>query len=264
MHKLNLTSVVLVLLSFSSFVLLSACSSDGEKRPEYEYMDASSVRHLEIPPKLTMPDTSNGMVLPQPSDAVKNAFADSQGVKAVAPEFKGMRLKHDSRLYWLEIDESIERVWASLPSFLAAEGIEVDRVERLLGFVDTKWMNEYQVTYGDKGTGSSWLSGFLSDYKDKFRIRVEAIDTDKTRLFISHRGVELIVKDEGTSWQQRESESLLEREIMYRYALFAGASKHAATDLLSGYQSYQPRVRLNEEDVSSFEVLAIRIQCGCV
>lgn len=253
MRKLNLTSSALVLLSISSFVLLTACSSDGEER--HEYLDAASVKSLEIPPKLTMPDTSNGMVLPQPSDTVKNAFENSQGAKAIAPEFKGMRLQHDSRLYWLEIDEPVERVWASLPSFLATEGMEVDRVERLLGFVDTKWMNEYQITYGGKDASSSWFSGFTPDYKDKFRIRVETEDADKTRLFISHRGVELIVKDEGTSWQQRESESLLEREIMYRYALFAGASKHAATDLLSGYQSYQPRVRLNEDDVSTFEVL---------
>jgi len=47
------------------FSVLQGCSSGGEKRPEY--MDAYSVEALQIPPKLTEPDTSGAMKLPQPA-----------------------------------------------------------------------------------------------------------------------------------------------------------------------------------------------------
>ncbi|VAW73905.1 hypothetical protein MNBD_GAMMA10-284 [hydrothermal vent metagenome] len=47
-------------------VFLSACSSDGDKRPEY--MDAYSMQALEIPPRLTKPDTGNAVKLPEPAN----------------------------------------------------------------------------------------------------------------------------------------------------------------------------------------------------
>ncbi len=63
--KLFNRSFFLALLLSSASVFLSACSSDGEERREY--MDAYSVEELEVPPKLTAPDTSGAMKLPQPA-----------------------------------------------------------------------------------------------------------------------------------------------------------------------------------------------------
>jgi len=252
MRSLNLTSLSLAVLLCSSFVFLSACSSDGEKRPEH--MDAKTTQSLEIPPQLTQPDTGNALRLPEPSARAKAAFTEgASAVKVIAPVFKGIRLKNDSGLYWLEIDSSIEKVWATLPYFLAAEGIKAERVEKLLGFVDTQWMNEYQISYGGEEQ-SSWLKKFSPDYKDKFRLRLEKIDQDKTRLFVNHRGMQINVTDDLSEWVQRDSEPMLEREIMYRYILFAGANKQSATDLLADYKSYQSRVVSNNEQLASFQV----------
>lgn len=249
----KLTSSIFVLpvsVLFFSLVSLNGCSSDGEERPEY--MDANSVESLQIPPKLTRPDTSGALRLPEPSGKALNMQNES---KAIAPIFKGIELKNDSRLYWLEIEKPVEEVWATLPRFLASEGIELDRVEKLFGFVDTSWMNEYQITYGGKEGDSSWFVKFSPDYKDKFRIRVEAItDTDKTRLFVSHRGLQVSVTDDESEWIYRNSEPLLEREIMYRYVLFAGAGQNGATTLLANYKSYQPRAQLNSENPSIMKV----------
>jgi len=255
MRLLNLTRLPITILLCSSFVFLNACSSDGDTRPEH--MDAVSTQSLEIPPQLTQPDTNNALRLPEPSAKAKAAFLDrssgESAVKVIAPVFKGMRLKNNSGLYWLEIDSSIEKVWDTLPYFLAAEGIAAERVEKLLGFVDTQWMNEYQISYtGEKQSG--WLKKFSPDYKDKFRLRLEKINSDKTRLFVNHRGVQITVADDSSEWIQRDSEPLLEREIMYRYMLFAGADKQSATDLLADYKSYQSRVILNSEQLASFQV----------
>jgi outer membrane protein assembly factor BamC len=255
MRLLNLTSSSLVVLLCSSFVFLNACSSDGDTRPEH--MDAATTQNLEIPPQLTQPDTTSALHLPEPSEKAKAAFADNSSgdlaVKVIAPVFKGIRLKNDSNLYWLEVDSPIEKVWDTLPYFLAAEGIEAERVEKLLGFVDTQWMNEYQISYAGEEP-SSWLKKFSPDYKDKFRLRLEKIDQDKTRLFVNHRGVQIAVAGDSSEWGQRDSEPMLEREIMYRYMLFAGADKQSATGLLAGYKSYQSRVISNSEQLASFQV----------
>ncbi|HED34507.1 MAG TPA: hypothetical protein ENJ08_09865 [Gammaproteobacteria bacterium] len=64
--KLFNRSFFLTLLILFATVFLGACSSDGEERREY--MDAYSVEELEVPPRLTAPDTSGAMKLPEPAE----------------------------------------------------------------------------------------------------------------------------------------------------------------------------------------------------
>ena len=198
MRKLKLSRQLVTMLSIGLFVSLSGCSSDGEERPEY--LDTTSVRSLEIPPKLSSPDTRGALKLPEPSAKAKKEFAEKKGSSSVvAPSFKGMKLKNDSRLYWLEIDLPVKELWSRLPGFLAAEGIEIERVEKLMGFVDTRWMDEYQIKYADEESGSSWFSDFSPDYKDKFRLRVEAVSKGKkSRLYVAHRGMQIVVTDDAS------------------------------------------------------------------
>lgn len=251
MRYFNRTLPLPMLALAASVFLINGCSSNGEERPEY--LDAATTTHLEIPPKLTQPNTRGALRLPQPSEKAL-AGANGENVEALASTFEGIELKQAEQLYWLEIDYPLAQVWASLREFLAAEGIEVQRADRTLGFVDTVWMNEYPVSYGGKDPGKSWFASFSPDYKDKFRLRVEPVNEQQTRLFVSHRGLQMMVANEGTQWVQREPEAVLERELMYRYALYAGATQAQATELLANYQSYQPRVVEDEDNPARFEV----------
>lgn len=233
-------------------IILSGCSSN-EERPEY--VGAGSVESLEIPPKLTAPDTSGALKLPEPSREAREKFGKADAGEAIAPRFEGIRLKHENGIYFLELDSVVQDVWNMLPGFLAAEGIELDRIEKLMGFVDTRWMDEYQVTYGGEES-SSWFSGFSPDYKDKFRIRVEAdVEPGKTRLYVAHRGMQIVIAEDGTQWQQRQAEAELEREILYRFMLYAGAGKDVATQELVNYTSYQPRAKGNDDTPDRFTVI---------
>lgn len=235
----------------ASVLLINGCSSNGEERPDH--MDATTTSQLEIPPRLTQPNTQGALRLPEPSEKAL-AAANGKNADALASRFEGIALKQDDQLYWLEIDSPMAQVWASLPDFLAAEGIDVQRADRSLGFVDTVWMNEYPVSYGVEKSGKRWFASFSPDYKDKFRLRVEAINEQQSRLFVSHRGLQMMVANEGTEWVQREPEAILERELMYRYALYAGATRTQATELLADYQSYQPRVTENADTPARFDV----------
>lgn len=251
MRLFNCTLPLSMLLLAASMFSVTGCSSNGEERPDY--LDATTTSQLEIPPKLTQPNTRGALRLPEPSEKALAAANGKEDVAQVS-SFEGIELKHADQLYWLEIDYPVAQVWASLREFLAAEGIEVQRADRALGFVDTVWMNEYPVSYGKEDSGKSWFSGFSPDYKDKFRLRVEALNEQQTHLFVSHRGLQMMVANEGTRWVQREPEAILERELMYRYALYAGANRDQATELLANYQSYQPRVTESADSPARFEV----------
>jgi uncharacterized lipoprotein len=71
MQLLKQFRLFLMLLLSSSFIFLSACSSDGGTRDEY--MDANSGEALEIPPRLNIPDTSGALQLPEPAKKTKGA-----------------------------------------------------------------------------------------------------------------------------------------------------------------------------------------------
>lgn len=241
-------------ISLCGLLVLTGCSTDGEERAAY--LDAQTAQSLEIPPKLTAPDNRGALRLPKPSKEALEKFTNGNEENRVAPvavRLEGVRLLQQADVPYLEIDQSVDAVWNSLPGFLAAQGIEVERVEKLMGFVDTQWMNEYQVTYNSE-EGSSWFKNFSPDYKDKFRLRIESIG-DKTKLFVAHRGMQIVVKDDASAWQQRLSEPELEREILYRFLLHLGAGKQQAVELLAGYRSYQPRAYGTDEQLSQFTVM---------
>ncbi len=249
----NSVSAPFVFLLSLCVAVSSGCSSDGEERPDY--LDAQSVKRLEVPPKLTAPDTSRAIKLPQPSAKAMEQF-NSVSAGVVSNEFSGLRLRTEQGLSYLEIDQPVDQIWASLPSFLANEGIEIAEVNQHLGYVDTVWLEQYEVSYGD-AEGSSWFSRFSPDYKDKFRIRLTG-NQQQTHMYISHRGMQIAVLEEGTAWQQRQSEAMLEREILYRYLLYTGAGKSQATGLLANYKPYQSRASIEDNNTDEIRVLGDR------
>jgi outer membrane protein assembly factor BamC len=236
-------------------MMIAACSSDGEERPDY--LDSYSIKNLEVPPTLTTPDTSQELTLPSPSEQAmqlleKRDDASVQG--KVSPIFEGMMLKSSDGLYWLEVQQDPDTLWPVLVEFWAHEGIRLERNEPLLGFMETEWVKEYQ-----PGESESLLKSIFSklspDRLDKFRMRIERVAAStQTKIFVSHRGLEVHVSDEGgTSWRQRASDAELEREMLNRLLLFAGFTELQAREVLDAYRPYQARIRALPGD-DTFEV----------
>ena len=112
-------------------------------------------------------------------------------------------------------------MWPLIHDFWSHEGIKVQRDEPLLGFMETEWIKEF-----DPNRGGSFIATIFSklspDFLDKFRLRVErVVDQGVTRIYISHRGLEIFTEGDVSTWQQREPDPQLEREILYRLVLFA-------------------------------------------
>lgn len=234
---------------------VSACSSDGEERPEY--MDSYSVEALEIPPKLTQIENRKELDIPRPSEKAMQLLEERDDVEgAVSPVFQGVSLKSEQGVYWLEIDESAEQVWPVLQDFLAHEGIKVYRNEPMLGFMETEWVKEYKAKT-DGGFFSDLFSSVSPDVLDKFRLRVERVPgQQRSKVFVSHRGMEIsVVTDEETRWTQRDSEPMLEQELLKRLALFVGLNNKQADEIFADYQPYQARVRVIDADASQYEIV---------
>jgi len=244
---MNLLSLIIL---FSAVALISSCSSDGEERPEY--LDSYSVEKLEIPPELTRPNSNEELQIPEPSAKALATLKSHDGVEgSVAPAFKGIKLQSNGSMYWLLIDKDADDLWVTLREFLANEGIKIYRDEPLLGFIETEWVKEYEANR-DAGFLKKIFNALSSDKLDKFRLRLERVAGEKqTRLFISHRGMEVMVAEDGSSWQQTAANQMLEKELLYRMVLFAGLTEENAQDVFAEYKPYQARIRHVGESQSS-------------
>jgi len=238
--NINLAAVALV---------LAGCGSSNE-RPEYQ--GAEYYKSLELPPDLTLEKSTAEMQVPEPTMAALEDFQSKHRLnKAVVPEFKGIRLKHDGSMYFLEVDAAPEVVWPKIEAFWENEGISLIQNRPMLGFMQTDWTKQLQVRE-DAGYFTRLFSKLEPDFRDKFRMRIEpAADRTKTHIFIAHYGIEVFVDDTGDElgtkqWRARKSDIELEREILSRLTLFAGLSDNQAEALLKDYKPMQSYVTYKE------------------
>ena len=251
---------------FASIVFISAtiagCSSDGDERRQ-EYLDADYYTRLELPPDLTAPDNSKQMTTPVPeeeaikkfrrdSDHVGTENQDSETLPAtIAMSVKGARMRTGDGVFWLEVDENADKLWTQLSAFWSNEGIRIVRNEPMLGIVETDWVNKLQVDDDDAGFFSRMFSNVEPDRLDKFRMRVEPDGGfDKTRIYMSHTGIELFVEGDDINWRSRCTEEELEREILNRLALYVGLDKKRAEKVFENYRPFASRVRISEDETN--------------
>lgn len=250
-------------LGLLAILAISGCSSDGNERRE-EYLDASYYTRLELPPDLTAPEESKQLVSPQPTtEAMKKFRDDSAEVGsaedeaapvAVGMKVEGARIKTGDGVFWLEVDENSSKLWPQLSAFWSHEGIKVVRNEPLLGMVETDWVSKLQAGEDD-GFFKSLFNKIDPSKLDKFTMRVEPEEgLDKTRIFMSHSGLEVIVEGDDTNWRTRCSEEELEREMLTRLALYVGLDKKQAAEAFSSYRSYASRVQVPQDSVNTLYV----------
>ena len=244
MKSCFIKSGVLVLAT----LVVTACGKN--ERPEYQ--GADYYKSLELPPDLQLEKSTAEMEIPEPTVAALEEFQSRHRLnKAVAPEFKGIRLQHDGSMYYLEVDASPEVVWPKLEEFWEHEGIRLLQNRPMLGFMQTDWTKQMQIRQ-DANYLVKLFSKIEPDFRDKFRMRIEpAADRTKTHIFVAHYGIEVFVEisgdDQGsTEWRERKSDIELEREILSRLTLFAGLSENQAESLLLDYKPMQSYVTYKE------------------
>lgn len=259
-------------LSFFAVLLAvfisSGCSSDSDVRRQ-EYLDADYYTRLELPPDLTAPEDVKQLTAPKPTDAAIGKFrrdsdeigktdaAKAEVVKNIAGEpvvpvalqAKSARLKSEEGIFWLEVDENADKLWSQLSGFWSHEGIRIVRNEPVLGVVETDWVSKLQVD-DSAGFLSQIFNNVEPDKLDKFRMRIEPEETDRTRIFLSHSGLEVSVEGEDVNWRTRCSEEELEREMLNRLALYVGMDEQQAEKAFENYRPYASRVKVPQDEVN--------------
>lgn len=237
-------------------VLIAGCSSDGNERRQ-EYLDADYYTRLELPPDLTSPLDKNQLTAPKPTDEAAEQFrqetaslgeAGAESPIALALKVKGARIQTDAGMFWLEVDENAEKLWPQLSAFWSHEGIKIVRNDPMLGLVETDWASKLQVD-DDAGFIERLFSSTSPDKLDKFKMRIEPEEADaRTKIFMSHTGLEKIVEGDDVNWRSRCTEEELEREMLSRLALFVGLDEAQAKKAFENYQPYASRVNTAKDD----------------
>ena len=252
------------LLGLVTMLAISGCSSDGDERRQ-AYLDADYYTRLELPPDLTAPESSKQLVSPKPApEAIEEFERDSAEVgkaeaktKAVVPvgiKVEGARIQTGDGVFWLEVDENSSKLWPQLSAFWSHEGIQVVRNEPLLGTVETDWVSKLRLEE-DAGFFKSMFNKIDPSRLDKFTMRVEPeANPDKTRIFMSHSGLEMIVEGDDSNWRARCSEEELEREMLTRLALYVGLDKQQAAEAFANYRPYTSRVQVPQDSMNTLYV----------
>ncbi len=257
---------ILVAVAVTAIV---GCSSDGDERRQ-EYLDADYYTRLELPPDLTQPAKTQQLSVPKPTDDAMARFktdtehlgkldnnADAVVAAAastpVLPALKGVEMKSDHGLIWLEVNDNARQLWPRLEAFWDNEGVPLVNSKPLLGSIETDWVSQFQ-----ENPDAGWLDKVFNKVEpermDKFRMRVqpEAGAANKSRVYVSHSGMEQVLQEENgyLGWRSRCNEPGLEQEILSRLALYLGLDPAQAKLALANYKPYASRVSMPPSDDS--------------
>ena len=231
-------------------VLIAGCSSDGDERRQ-EYLDADYYTRLELPPNLALSADKKQLDIPKPTEEATARFkqatadigtAETRNKVAMAIRVKGARVQAGDGVFWLEVDENADKLWPQLSAFWGHEGIKIVRNEPMLGMVETDWVSKLQVD-DDAGFIEKLFNSASPDKLDKFRMRIEPEQSnDKTKIFMSHSGMEISVEGDDVNWRSRCSEEELEREMLNRLALYVGLNDAQAKKAFENYRPFASRV----------------------
>jgi outer membrane protein assembly factor BamC len=172
----------------------------------------------------------------------------------MAINVKGARLQTGDGVFWLEVDENADKLWPQLSAFWGHEGVKVVRNEPMLGMLETDWVSKLQVD-DDAGFIAKLFNSADPDKLDKFRMRVEPEQgNDKTKIFMSHSGMEKSVEGDDVNWRSRCTEEELEREMLNRLALFVGLDEAQSVNAFEGYRPFASRVKVPKDKANTLYI----------
>ena len=225
---------------FALLFLLSAvlsvpagCSLWGDKVGDA--VGAGNGRPLEVPPELDLPQGDEGFQVP----SVTSRPADGSSA-ALLPDMPRGRLVTEGDIRYLEVDLPVEKVWSEALRFLRKRGFAIESREPALGIIQTAWKE------GGLDAPQGWFGKWFGTVsaaalRDRYRLRLERVPggPGKTRIFVTHQGMEsVLVEEDETSeldeirWQLRPPAPEQEAELLLRFLVFLGLSEAEAKQAL--------------------------------
>ena len=229
---------------------LTGCktASDLLEGPKVDYKSAGSLPPLEIPPDLTTPTRDNRYVVPETgrgSATLSGYQADRSrqpkaGETGVLPAVDKMRIERSGSQRWLVVNTPADKLWPLVKDFWQENGFLINLDLPDAGLMETDWAENRAKIPQDfirSTLGRLIDQVYSTPERDKFRTRLErASEADSTEIYISHRGMIEIYKDEGKSatiWQPRNPDPELEAEFLRRLMIRLGAQEERAKQIMA-------------------------------
>lgn len=253
-----------LVLIVTLFVNLIACTSTPDWKGIYSSDEKIVNTKLEVPPDLSQPDVTSELDLPNiaAGDSTYSAYTniDLKGEKVIPADPKGVKVIRDGAIQWLEINESAEKLWPKLKTFLTKTGFEIKREDKALGVMETDYLESRVFA------PTNWFSKVLnrlasSGLRDKYRVRLEKTDKQGvTRVFITHQGLKELATDDTSGatfkkwWEARESDPELEAEMYQRFLIFLDVDKAKALKIVDKIQAKERTRLIDKEGVQVLQV----------
>lgn len=141
------------------------------------------------------------------SEEITAAQAQQQALveEEVLPEAYVTALKTEGDQRWLEIEASPDLVWKRVMGFWESLGIGLVVVKPQTGTMETGWISPER----KPGAVSLLFAGLNESGYDKYQVRLERFDENRTKLFVEHRWTQKVlvtypVKDPDAVWVESE------------------------------------------------------------
>ncbi len=240
---------------------LSGCSSTSDNG--INYRESVITPTLEMPPDLVTPAADRNLELPGSKvgkPANSGRFVETGNLNATArtlPKIDGIRIHREGGVYWLSVKRPAGELYPQVKNFWAEQGFRLVKDEPLLGIQETEWLS--LKAGNDSFFASIMASMRAAEARDQYLTRIEADGKNGARIFIAHRGQELVIDEKADAldnfrlkegWQFVPTDSAKEVEMLSRLMVFLGAQDAQVEQQIASLGSLQARARLelNRDD----------------
>ena len=213
--------------------LLAACGSimDTDK-VNYKSQTEEKAVPLEVPPDLSKMtrnkryDMVGGAVSANNMNGTANK--EDTGAQTSPMTIGDIQIKREGQQMWLEVARTPEVLWPQVKDFWKESGFTFIKEDQAVGLLETDWAENRAKLPQDfirRNLGKLLDSVYSTGERDKFRIRLERTNDNKTEIYISQRG---LIETGGARtssqvvWQPRPNDPELEKEFMRRLMVKLG------------------------------------------
>lgn len=218
----------------ASLIVLSGCSTNSiQPKGRLDYLQASSVNPLELPPDLVGRGSnvdSNNRTTQMLSDYQKQANNRNNMSNRVLVSSDAVRIERSGETRWIATTLPAEYVWSRSVQLFQEVGLPIEIQNPEAGILESGWA-ENRADVPD-----SWIrqllksamdNVFSSPTRDKFRIRLERGTKGEVLVYVTHYGMKDQTSgrdNEFHSWVDRPRDTELEAEMISRLAAKLGVA----------------------------------------
>lgn len=220
--------------SIACLIVLAGCSTSTiQPKGRLDYLNATSVNPLELPPDLTGRSNSvdsNNRTTQMLSDYQNQVNNRNNLSGRVLAKSDSVRIEKSGDTRWIVTTLPAEFVWSRAVQLFQEIGLAIETQNPEAGILESAWA-ENRADVPD-----SWIrellksaldNVFSSPTRDKFRVRLERTNNGEVLVYVTHYGMKDQTSgrdNEFHKWVDRPRDSELEAEMVARLVAKLGVA----------------------------------------